>query len=78
MALLRSGMNLQNGATEGLSQSAAREGMNITSNTKLKSDRFQSSISTAGSAMGLAAAGAVEAKKRGWFDDGSSILNDIF
>ena len=78
MSLMKNGMSLQNEALQGLTHSSDREAANNSANIKLKSDRFQSAISTAGSAMGLAAVGAVEAKKKGWFDDVGSVLNDIF
>ena len=78
MGLMRSGMNLQNEALEGLVNAAHRESLNDEYNIKARSDQLQSKLSTAGSMAGLAVAGAVEAKKRGWFDGVGSVLNDIF
>ncbi|MFZ4856131.1 MAG: hypothetical protein ACOYL3_07015 [Desulfuromonadaceae bacterium] len=77
MALMRSGASMQNGAINALGHAANREGMNKAYDAKVASDRSQSLLSTVGSTVGLAAAGAVAAKEKGWFD-GGSILNDIF
>jgi hypothetical protein len=78
MALMKSGMNIQNDSLSGLLHSSNREAVNDAANIRIKSDRFQSGMSMLGSTVGLAAVGAVEAKKRGWFDDVGSVLNDIF
>lgn len=78
MGMMRTGMNLQNDGLKGMAYAPIREAASDAANMKLKSDRVQSGISTIGSTIGLATQAAVEAKKRGWFDDIGSVMNDIF
>lgn len=78
MSLMKSGLTMQASGLQGMMESASRQSSRDIFRRKMKSDATQSAISTAASSAGLLLRGAVEAKKRGWFDDVGSILEDVF
>lgn len=78
MSLMKSGLTMQASGLQGMLNAASRESSLDIFKRKMKSDATQSNISTAASSAGLLLRGAVEAKKKGWFDDVGSILEDVF